>query len=380
VPPAGRALGLVLRASVLGELARANLREGARRSASTAAPLIVLVALTAGFSGTLDSLAKATGKDVERLTAGDLVVESTGAQAARIGEVPGVAVASTRLSVEIAVRVEHREEGRTWHRTYHSGIVAIDPVAYQRTQRLRPRAGSLDRLRGATIAVGPGLAFEGISRKAPVTARIGDRRVRLRIVAVMPEVLENGADAFLVPRALVPDALAARSPAETVVQVAPGVDAEAVAGRIRGAGLGTVRTVPEWAGSRVAAQTRGNMAIMVVLMGMSGLYAALAVVNALVMAGAERRAEFAVARLTGLSRGQVVRAALVESCAVTTIGLMLGAVVAAAALSGMRIIAVPWTLLALLAAGAYLVAGTTTVLTTLSATRPPPVALAAARE
>jgi putative ABC transport system permease protein len=219
-----------------------------------------------------------------------------------------------------------------------------------------------------------------MSRRAPVTARIGDRRVRLRVVAVMPEVLENGADAFLVPRELIPEDLAARSPAETVVRAAPGEDAGAVADRIRAAGLGTVRTVPEWADARVAAQTRGNMAIMAVLMGMSGLYAALAMVNALVMAGAERRAEFAVARLTGLSRGQVVLAALVESCAVTTIGLLLGALVAAAALSGMQIIAVPWIPLALLSAGAYLVAGTTTVLTTLSATSPPPITLTTIRE
>ncbi|WP_289009949.1 FtsX-like permease family protein [uncultured Thermomonospora sp.] len=381
VPPAGWVLGSALRrAGVLGELAEANLREGTRRSAATAAPLIVLVALTAGFAGTLDSLAAATGVEIRRLTAGDLVVESTGAQAARLRQIPGVAVASTRLSVEISIRAEHREEGRTWRHTYHSGIVAIDPDAYQRTQRLRPAAGSLDRLRGATVAIGPGLAAEPIRRKVPPVARIGDRRVRLRIVAVMPEVLENGADAFLVPRELIPDELAARSPAETIVQVAPGASVQEVAARIRAADLGTVRTVSEWADARVAAQTRGNRDIMLVLLGMSGLYAAIAVVNALVMAGAERRTEFAVARLTGLSRGQVVRAALVESCAVIAIGLLLGGLVAAAALSGLQVIAVPWTLLFWLAAGAFLVGGATTVLTAWWATRPAPVTLAAARE
>lgn len=381
VPPAGWVLGLALRrVGVLGELAEANLREGTRRSASMAAPLIVLVALTAGFSGTLDSLAEATGVEVRRLTAGDLVVESTGAQAARLSEIPGVAVASTRLSVEISIRAEHREEGRTWRHTYYSGIVAIDPDAYRRTQRLRPASGSLDRLRGATIAIGPGLSDEPIRRKPPVVARIGDRRVRLRIVAVMPAVLENGADTFLVPRELIPDELAARSPAETIVQVAPGASVREVADRIRAAGLGTVRTVSEWADARVAAQTRGNRDIMLVLLGMSGLYAAIAVVNALVMAGAERRVEFAVARLTGLSRGQVIRAALVESCAVVAIGLLLGGLVAAAALSGLQVIAVPWTLLLLLALGAFLVGGATTVLTAWWATRPAPVALASARE
>ncbi|MFA1545048.1 hypothetical protein [Actinomadura chokoriensis] len=56
---------------------------------------------------------------------------------------------------------------------------------------------------------------------------------------------------------------------------------------------------------------------MAVLMGLSGLYAAVAAVNAVVIAGAERGTESAVARVTGLSRAQVVRMALIESAAVT---------------------------------------------------------------
>ncbi|WP_225993041.1 FtsX-like permease family protein [Actinomadura rudentiformis] len=387
VPLTGRLVGLVLRTSPLGELAQANLRDGVRRSASTAAPLIVLVALLVGLTGALGSLARATGEDLKRNTAADLVVESSGADAARIAALPGVAVASPQTPLEVSVTAQHREEGRSWRRTHHSGIVAVDPAAYGRTHRPKPRRGSLADLRGRTIAVGPGLAGEGLRVGSAVTARIGDRRVKLRIVALMRETLENNSETFLVPRDLIPPALTADTRTETLVQVAPGTDPRAVADRVRAAGIGEVRTLAAWARGRVDAQQRGNVGILAVLMGMSGLYAAVAVVNAIVIAGAERRAEFAVARVTGLTRSQVVRTALVESAAVAFIGLALGGLVAAAALAGfrdgpggVRILAVPWGLIGWLVVSTFVITTVANLLTTLAATRPVPVSLVAARE
>lgn len=179
----------------------------------------------------------------------------------------------------------------------------------------------------------------------------------------------------------------AAAPTETLVQVAPGTSPQAVADRIRAAGIGEVRTVGQWADARVETQQRGTMGIMAVLMGMSGLYAAIAVINAVVIAAAERRTEFAVARVTGLSRGQVVRMAVIESAAVTLIGLFLGTLVAAAALAGfhpgpggVRILAVPWALLGLLIVASLAVTTVAGALTALSATMTSPTAVAAARE
>lgn len=386
VPLVGHVLGTVLRAGVLGELAQANLRDAVRRSASTAAPVIVLVGLLVGLTGALNSLARATGADLERITAADLVVTSTGAAAARIPQVPGVALASPQSQVEMSVTSRHRVEGRSYRQTRYSGITAVDATAYRRTHRLTPRSGSLDALHGRTIAIGPQLAAEGV-RNGNVTARIGSRKLELRIVARLPEVLENGSDNFLVPRELVPAEMLADTPTETLVQVAPGASPQAVASRIRAAKLGEVRTLRQWADARVADQQRGTMGIMSVLMGMSGLYAAIAVVNAVVIAAAERRTEFAVARATGLTRAQVVRMAVIESAAVTFIGLSLGVVVAAGALAGffpemhgVRILAVPWSLLGLLTVVFLAVSAVAAALTTLAATRPSPTALVAARD
>ncbi|GAA2428827.1 hypothetical protein GCM10010191_47490 [Actinomadura vinacea] len=378
VPLAGRLLGAVLRTGALGELAQANLRDAVRRSASTAAPVIVLVGLLVGLTGALNSLARATGADLERITAADLVVESTGAAAARVPRIPGVALASPQSQVEMSVTARHRVGHRSYRQTHHSGITAVDAAAYQRTHRLTLRSGSLDALHGRTIAIGPRLAGQGV-RGGTVTARIGAHKLKLRAVARLPEVLENGSDNFLVPRDLVPAAMLADAPTETLVRVAPGTSPRAVADRIRAAGIGEVRTLRQWADARVAAQQRGTMGIMAVLMGMSGLYAAIAAVNAVVIASAERRTEYAVARATGLSRGQVVRMTVIESAAVTLIGLFLGALVAAAALAGFhpgpggaRILAVPWTLLGLLTAASLAVTAAAGALTALAATRPSP--------
>ncbi|MFA1549234.1 FtsX-like permease family protein [Actinomadura chokoriensis] len=112
---------------------------------------------------------------------------------------------------------------------------------------------------------------------------------------------------------------------------------------------------------------------------MPGLYAAIAVVNAVVIAAAERRAEFAAARATGLTRSQVVRMAAIESAAVTFIGLAPGALVAAGALAGffpemqgVRILAVPWNLFGLWTVAALTITPVAAALTALAATRSSP--------
>jgi putative ABC transport system permease protein len=127
-----------------------------------------------------------------------------------------------------------------------------------------------------------------------------------------------------------------------------------------------------------------------VLLGLSGLYAALAVVNSLVIAYTARRREFATARVTGLTRRQVIQMAVLESCAVTFTGLLLGGVVVAGTLAaigagtgaalGSPVVAVPLAPASIMVIGAFVVTGLTTVLTTLSATRQRPVTLLAASE
>ncbi|TDU90507.1 putative ABC transport system permease protein [Kribbella voronezhensis] len=372
VPLAGRLPALVLRGSLVADLARENVLYAVRRGAATAAPLIVLVGLLVGLWGTFGSLAKAVGEEQRQLITADLVVGS---------EVPAsqdITVASPQTVVPVTVI---RQAGKR-KQTVYSEAVGIEWSAYQRTHRLRPRKGSLDRLVGRTIAIGPGMSAEGYKLGSTVTAVIGTRRLPLKVVAIMPETLDVG-DNFFVPRAL-----AGEGRTETLVKVAPGNDIRTVARRLEAGG--EVRTVAEWAEARGEVQQRGNTGIFAVLMGLAGVYAAVAVVNAVVMAAADRRREFALTRMAGLTRAQVVTVALVESLTVVVIGVLLGCLVAAAALAGVAagtantygvvVLAIPWRLLGLILGGALLVVGGTAAATAWTVTRHQPVSLLGGRD
>ena len=146
----------------------------------------------------------------------------------------------------------------------------------------------------------------------------------------------------------------------------------------------------EWIDASSDAQDRMSRNIIIAIVGLAALYSAIAVVNAVVIAAADRREEFAIARLSGLSRAQVIRAALWESLTVTAAGVLLGGAVAAGSVTGAAtavseiigtpVSATPWTLFAVVTVAATMLVTLTTLVTTLSATRVPPVAVAGARQ
>lgn len=356
VPLAGRLPAAVLRGNLIADLARAGVLHAVRRSAATAAPLIVLVGLVVGLWGTFGSLAKAVGVEQERLITADFVVSS------EVPKGPAIAVASPQTAVPVAVI-----RGK---RTVYSEAIGIDPAAYQQTHKLRPRKGSLDRLSGRTIAIGPGMAAEGYKLGSTLTIALGNRKIPVKVVAIMPETLDISEN-FFIPRTLLP----AGGRTETLVKVAPGNS------------LRTGMSVKEWAEAKGEAQQRSNSGLFAALMGLAGIYTAVAVVNAVVMSTADRRREFALARMAGLTRIQVVAVALVESTTVVIIGVLLGSLVAGAALAGiaagpygLAALAIPWRLLSLIFAAAMVVVGAAAAFTAHRATSPQPISLLAGRE
>jgi putative ABC transport system permease protein len=151
-----------------------------------------------------------------------------------------------------------------------------------------------------------------------------------------------------------------------------------------------ISTMDEWIGGHTDAQERMSRNIIVALVGLAALYTAIAMANAVVIAAADRREEFAIARLTGLSRAQVVRTALWESLTVVAIGVLLGGLAAGGTVLGVsgavsdivgtRVVSAPWSLFGAVTVGATLIVGVTTVLTALASTRDKPIAVAAARQ
>jgi putative ABC transport system permease protein len=367
VPLVGGVVGGVARVlgGPVGLLAHANLRDGVRRSAATAAPIMVLVGLVAGLGGTLATLTIGSRDEMRRDVAADLVVTADPSRAAPLSAVDGVRTVSEQAPVSFKLISDDNEQ---------VDGVAVDPAAYARTHRVSPAAGDLGQLRGKAIAVSRSYGFyPRVGGTARV--RVGGEEMDLRVVALLPATLSG--PEFLLPLGLIPP----DGPAQYLVQVDSGMQAGAVASRIRAAQFGDVSTVAEWIHGEVKEQQRTSLNIMVALLGMAMVYTVIAMVNAVVIAAADRGPEFASFRLTGLSRGQVVRAALWESLAVVAVGVLLGGLAAAGTLVGLTVaisnmigltvVTVPWQLFGALALGSAAVVGATSVLTTLAATRRP---------
>ncbi|WP_214407347.1 FtsX-like permease family protein [Pseudonocardia lacus] len=358
----------------IGELAVAALGDGVRRSAAIAAPVIVLVGLVLAQAGMLTSTAAAGEAEQRRTTAGELVLDARGPVGDRVTDLPGVAWASTETVLPLAVTWGSGDDVES----DDGQALVVDPAAYATAH---PGSDAVAALHGRVAVAGPGSG--GGSPGDTVGVRVGDSDLGpLPIVAEVPDAISDGADLLLTADS-VPAAELAAAPSRTLVALAPGADRDAVVAAL--SAIGPVSTVADRIAADAAGRDATTVAVFIVIMGLGGVYALIGVVNAVVIGTAPRPAEFATARLSGLTRGQVVRAALLESAVVTTVGLVLGGVAAGASfvatlavtsrMTGTPTLVLPWDLIGALAAGLYLVTALTSTLTTWSATRRAPVAL-----
>ncbi|MFD0312821.1 FtsX-like permease family protein [Streptomyces flavalbus] len=377
--PAVARLIPVRRSSVLTQLARAEIRDDAWRSASTAAPVIILVGLLLGQFTALTSATAAARQEQRTTTRADLVLEAHGDTTARVAGIPGVATASTEVLVPAAVTTGSGELAYT----ELSQALVISPRNYQRTHS---GSGSLTTLAGRSVAAGP--AALGISSGDRVGVRVGDVDLgRLPVTAAVPTQMAGGAT-LLLPVGLVPQATLADAPSRSFVILRSPADQASVRAAL--SRLGTVSTLAEWIDEDTAARTSANASTLTMVMGLGGVYALIGVVNTLVIAAASRRTQMAAARIAGFSRTQTLGAAWLETCAVTLIGLLLGLVAAggtlmamamtAASVTGTPTIAVPWGLTGGLVLTVMALASATSLAAAWAATRQPPVTLLAARE
>lgn len=123
------------------------------------------------------------------------------------------------------------------------------------------------------------------------------------------------------------------------------------------------------------------------LVGMIVAYTAISVVNTLVLATARRRREFALLRLSGSTRAQVLRMMGMEGALVAIIGIALGTALSTTTLVPFSVAASdslmpsgpPWIYLAVIGT-AVMLALTATLLPTWQGLRSPPAEAAAAPE
>ncbi|HEY6576643.1 MAG TPA: FtsX-like permease family protein [Mycobacterium sp.] len=377
--------------SRLTELVHANVGDGVRRSASTAAPIILLVGLVVGMAGAIGVITAGAEQEAERNVDADLVVTSSSHIGGQLSDVPHVEAVSEESPVLVEV-LERLTNGSSSYAVVHA--VAVDPTSYQQTHHVTAIAGELDDLKGDTVALDTDYASVIHVQLGDVaTIRVDGVAHDMRVVAVLPSTL-NGREVLL------PDRYSrAGTSSNYLVRTTDPDDSQGVAADIRRlpdrslSGRGddvSVSTAKAWIADDVAKQSSERRYLLIAILGLATVYMLIAMVNAVVIGAASRRAEFAIARLTGLSRAQVVRMALWESMAVVVVGVVLGGIAAAFTIGGVaagvsdvvgsRVLPLPWAMFGVLTLGAVVIVGTTSVLTTLAATRRSPIRAAAAKE
>ncbi|MFC6152184.1 FtsX-like permease family protein [Nocardioides yefusunii] len=370
VPAAAGVLTAWARRSVVVEVGVANLRDSVRRTASCAAPMIVLVGLVMGLQGILDTQSKATVVEAETLLAADLVATGDSIDLAAVNAIEGVALAAPETVISPEIQL-------TTGRTTTPGlgtVVAVDPDAFRATHLQRPDTGDLSDFGQRSVVFGPGLDSTSVSSHYDeITLDVGNDTVRLDEAARMSETLA-GVDGFYVDRSVLPAEML-EGPTSVLIQLAGDADRDVVEQSLAAAGATSVLTPSESAVEQTSASEAENRAVMAAIVGLGSLYALISVLSTVAISIGQRRSELATLRLSGLTRQQIHGATVLEALAATTIGLVLGAITAVLALVGIwaatervygtAVVAIPW---GLLAAMTVLTAALTTV-TALLATR-----------
>ena len=370
VPAVARVLTPWARRSPVTDVAVANLRDAIRRTASCAAPMIVLVSLVMGLQGILDTQTKAAATETTQLLQADLIATGDGIDLDAVDTIDGVALAAPETVVPLAIQLA--DGGIT---TNGPGtVVAVDPDAFRATHLQEPESGDLAGFGPDSIVFGPGL--DSTMVRGPydeIVLNIDSDPITLQEAARMGETLA-GSDGFYIDRSILPAGALDRQ-TTLLIQLEPDADASTVEQSLTAAGATSVQTPAELSAEQDSASDGENRAVMAAIVGLGSIYALISVLSTLAISISQRRSEMATLRLTGLTRRQVQRTTITEALAATGIGLILGAVAAVLALVGLwaatariygaPVIAIPWTLLGAIT----LLTAALTIITAVVATR-----------
>jgi putative ABC transport system permease protein len=308
-----------------GRLAVANLRGNATRMASVVTPLTLLIGMTCTVLFVQPTLGDAARAQAREGVRADWVVASQG---------PGVpAEAARRLRTRLDVVTE---VVRTTVRVGLAKYAAegVTPAGLTRTWDPDVTAGSLDGLTEHTAAVSE-LAADQLHLRPGSTLKLtlGDGTpATLTVIAVYARGLGFGdltlahdlvarhVDNPLASSVLV-STLRTQTQLATTLREFPGINVLATAA----------------ADSLQAQRQQANAEVNYLAMGLVLAFTAIAVVNTLAMSVAERVREFALLRLAGATRRQVLRMLRTEALSVVLLATALGSCIALAGLTAFSV-------------------------------------------
>lgn len=287
------------------------------RTAATAAPVLVTVALAGSLLGGAAMTDAAKGAMESAPVRADYLVMPGGPVGldkqlvARLRAIPGVDV-TTATSTSV-----YTLEGDTV--LIRRPAEAIDPAALRKALDVPVTAGSLDGLDYGSIAVSESWE-RGVGQSVPVWQADGTRTT-LKIVALLGA--DSPADSYVTPR----HAFSA-PPSVAYVRLRSGTSPEtarkALDQAVQGHNARAV-TTSEWAGDASERRQSASRLGLLVVLAIMLAYTAIGLVNTLLMAASDRAGERGTLRLLGASRRQVLRYAALEALLVVAVGVVLAA-------------------------------------------------------
>jgi putative ABC transport system permease protein len=365
---------------------RQSVLTGGRRTAATAAPIVLALGLAASML-TLEAIANATSYSAMRRQANaEFVIvptESTGLSrqtVTAIRRIPGVDLTEF---TSINVAADSGAYIDTWT------AQAVEPATLNTTQNLTPVAGSLSHLGSDFLIIDQRTAqADGLHAAEPVKAYLPDgTSIRLRIAAVIHTGTTEAT--VFIPAADV----AGRLPTKIDVTARPAADTAAIGAALRAAVRGhgaDVVPIGRYLEAIQSQQTQQDRQATTVILGLALIYALIAVANTLVMAASGRRREIAALSLAGATRRQALRFIAAESALVIVIGAILAAGAATVVVVGQWValtrfstdvpVSIPWLPISAITAGCAAVAVLASVLPAWQVLRARVVELADLRE
>ncbi|WP_369362275.1 FtsX-like permease family protein [Streptomyces sp. CG4] len=308
-----------------GRLATANLRGNAARLASVVTPLTLLIGMTCTVlfvQPTLSSAARAQAREGVRA---NWVAVAAG---------PGVPAEAAR-----ELRAHHDVATEVVRTTVRVGLdkyaaQGVTPAGLTRTWDPGVTAGSLDRLNDHTVAVSQ-LAADHLALKPGSTLKLtlGDGTPStLTVAAVYAKGLGFGDLTFahdLVARHV-------DNPLATSVLISSTRTQTQLAATLRE--FPDVHVVsPQAADHLQVDRQQANAEVNYLAMGLVLAFTAIAVVNTLAVSVSERVREFALLRLAGATRRQVLRMLRTEALSVLSLATGLGSGIALAVLTAFSV-------------------------------------------
>ncbi|MCP9956904.1 ABC transporter permease [Streptomyces sudanensis] len=323
-------IGLPLRASrVSGFLAASNSLTSARRLSSAVMPLVLAIGFSVTLVYTQTTLSAVSGRQVAEGLGADYVVGDGGSGGLApqvVDRIRGVkdvevatAVSTSKGFMSVTVFEDKEIAGFS--------LRGVTPEKLSRTIDLGIVDGDIGDLRGRTLAMEDSQAtLLGTSVGERVPLYLGDGTlVELKLVATYERGIGFGE--MTVPQEALAGHTTARSPGQLLVRVRDGGDREAVGAELRKlAGSHPSLSVQDRSGFSAGVREEATTAAWVNLTGLALIlaYIAIAVVNTLVVATAARSREFALMRLIGMTRRQVVRTLRWEALLMCAIAVLLG--------------------------------------------------------